>query len=293
MIYLQYVIDSIGAGMQYALVALGIGLVFGVMRLANFAHGELLTAGGYTLYETRDLPAVVRVLAAVAVMVLLALAMERFAFRRLRDASPATMLVMTFAVSFLLRAIAQKRYTQQAKPMQLFTELNKVFSVGSLKIRWSTPLSIVVGGALLVGVNLLLTRTELGLQMRAAAVDFRVAQAIGVRANRVIVAAFVLAALLGSVALVLIGTQRSVVVPEYGLQIVIVALVGVVVGGMDRLVPATLGGFAVGFAFTMLSSLLPSAQRVFLDSAVYGLVVLVLLVRPGGVFLRQRVVSRL
>ncbi len=288
----QYFIDAVALGSLYALVALGIGLIFGVMRLVNLAHGELLMAGGYTLFATNGWSAFIRVPLVVLVVVALALLMERLAFRPLRDASPATMLVMTFAVSFLLRNIAQKRWSSQGKAMNIFAGLSKAFRVGDLRIRYVTLVSIGVGAVLLFAVNLFLYRTEIGLQMRAVASDRRIAQALGVRINRIVVTAFVIAGVLAAAALLLFVPQRPTVTPDFGLQIGILALIGVVVGGMDRLAPATFGGFAIGFANSMVFSLLPSGQRVFLDSALYGLVIIVLLLRPQGLFQRERLTAR-
>ena len=292
MIYVQYFVDAVAQGALVALVALGIGLIFGVMRLVNLAHGELLMAGGYTLFLTRGWPAIVRVVVTVAVVVALAVVLERVAFRKLRGATPATMLVVTFGVSFLLRSIAQKKWTSQGKPMNIFQDLSKAFVIGDVRIRWVTLVSIVAGAALLAGVNLFLNRTDLGLQMRAVATDQRIAQALGVRTNRVITAAFAISGVLATAALLLFAPQRPTLTPDYGLQIGILALIGVVVGGMDRLAPATFGGFAVGFANSMLFALLPKGQRVFLESALMALVILVLLARPQGLFLRARQTSR-
>ena len=126
----------------------------------------------------------------------------------------------------------------------------------------------------------------------AVASDRRIAQALGVRINRIVVTAFVIAGVLAAAALLLFVPQRPTVTPDFGLQIGILALIGVVVGGMDRLAPATFGGFAIGFANSMVFSLLPSGQRVFLDSALYGLVIIVLLLRPQGLFQRERLTAR-
>jgi branched-chain amino acid transport system permease protein len=124
--------------------------------------------------------------------------------------------------------------------------------------------------------------------MRAAAHDFRTARALGVRANRVIMLAFLVAGLLAAAATVLLVVQRPLVTPTFGFVVAIPALVGVVVGGLDRLVTATAGGFALGFATAVLADVLPGSARVFLTSVVFGLVILVLLIRPNGLFSRRR-----
>ncbi|MGH3023942.1 MAG: branched-chain amino acid ABC transporter permease [Gaiellaceae bacterium] len=284
---LQTLVDATALGMIYALVAMGIGLVFGVMRLVNFAHGELITAGAYALMLTNHLPLAVGIGACFASVIVLALAMEVF-YRPLRTTTPTTMLVTTFAVSFLLQAVALLAFGARGQNVGVLSELNRAVSIGDLRVRWVTLVSIAVGAVLLGATALILGRTDVGLQMRAAAMDARTAQLLGVRATTVIRFAFLLAAVVAAAATVLLTVQRPLVTPSYGFQLVIPALVGVVVGGMDRLVTATLGGFAIGFAAAVLGDVLPADGRVFLDSALFLLVILVLLVRPGGLFGRSR-----
>jgi branched-chain amino acid transport system permease protein len=284
---LQTLIDAIALGMVYALVAMGIGLVFGVMRLVNFAHGELITAGAYALLLTNDLPLAVGLAACFGAVIALALAME-VVYRPLRTTTPTTMLVATFAVSFLLQAVALLAFGARGQNVGVLEELNRAVSIGDLRVRWVTLVSIAVGAVLLGATALILARTDIGLQMRAAAMDATTAQLLGVRTSTVIRFAFLLAAVVAASATVLLTVQRPLVTPSYGFQLVIPALVGVVVGGMDRLVSATLGGFAIGFAAAVLGDVLPADGRVFLDSALFLLVILVLLVRPGGLFGRSR-----
>ncbi|MGH3014718.1 MAG: branched-chain amino acid ABC transporter permease [Gaiellaceae bacterium] len=284
---LQTLVDAIALGLVYALVAMGIGLVFGVMRLVNFAHGELITAGAYALMLTNDLPLAVGLAACFGAVIALALAME-VAYRPLRTTTPTTMLVTTFAVSFLLQAVALLAFGARGQNVGVLSELNRAVSIGDLRVRWVTLVSIAVGAVLLGATAVILARTDIGLQMRAAAMDPRTAQLLGVRASTVIRFAFLLAAVVAASATVLLTVQRPLVTPSYGFQLVIPALVGVVVGGMDRLVTATLGGFAIGFAAAVLGDVLPADGRVFLDSALFLLVILVLLIRPGGLFGRTR-----
>ena len=283
--FLQSVADGIALGALYALAALGIGLVFGVMRLLNFAYGELITAAAYTLMLTKDFPVGVRIVLALAVAVALSLIME-FVFRPLRVATPATMLVTTFAISFLLQNIAVLWFGTRGESMNFLTSLNRAFQISGVRIRWITLVSIVVGGILLAAIAYLLNRTDIGLQMRAAAADFQTARLLGVRATRVIVFAFILSGALAAVVAMMLAVSRPLATPRFGFLVVIPALVGVVVGGLNRLLPATIGGFAIGFATIILSDLLPSESRVFLNSALFGLVIVVLLIKPNGLFIR-------
>ena len=284
---LQTIIDAVALGSIYALVAMGIGLIFGVMRLVNFAQGELLTAGAYSLIVTIDQPVAVRIVVLFVTVILFSLATE-FSLRPLRNASPATLLVTTFAFSFLLQSIFLLVWGAQGDNAKFLSELNKAVELGDLRIRWVTFASIGVGAILLTGTVLFLGRTTVGLQMRAAAHDFRTARILGVRAAKVITLAFVIGGVLAAAATVLLVVQRPLVTPIFGFQVAIPALVGVVVGGLDRLVTGTAGGFALGFATAVLADVLPGSARVFLTSVVFGLVILVLLLRPNGLFSRRR-----
>jgi branched-chain amino acid transport system permease protein len=281
------VIDAIALGAVYGVVALGIGLVFGVMRLVNFAYGELITAGGYTLAYLSGRPAIVAILACFAVVAAFALVEERI-FRPLRSAAPATMLVATFAVSFLLQNVFLLAFGSRGKTVGTLGGLNTALAVGSLRIRWISIVAVVVGGVLLAATALLLNRTTIGVQIRAAAADFRTARILGVRANRVIAFSFLVSGFLAAAVAVLLTVQTPLVTPDFGVQVTIFALVGVVVGGLDRLSSATLGGFAIGFATSFVGARLPSSSSVYLPSVIYGIVIIVLLLRPGGLFAGSR-----
>jgi branched-chain amino acid transport system permease protein len=289
--FLQAVIDGIALGAVYGVVAVGIGLVFGVLRLINLAYGELITAGGYTLAYLSGQSAVVAILACFAVVIAGSLTMERVAFRPLRGASPATMLVASFAISFLLQSVYLLWFGSRGKTVGTLGGLNTAISVGTLRIRWISIVAVIVAATLLAALTLLLNRTTVGLHLRAAAADFRTARLLGVRAGRVIVFSFVLSGALAAAVSVLLTVQSPLVTPTYGVQVTIFALVGVVVGGLDRLVTATLGGFAIGFATAFVGDELPSSSSVYLPSVVYGLVIVVLLVRPGGLFASGRALS--
>jgi branched-chain amino acid transport system permease protein len=287
----QTIVDAVGLGAVYALMAVGIGLVFGVLRLVNFAYGQLIMAGAYTLAFTSGWPVAGSILACFAVVVALSFLMERAVFRPLRTQSPAVMLVTTFAIAFLLQAVAlllDVRDGTIGEPAVSLAPLNQVVTVGGVDIRKVTILAVAVAAVALGLLALLLGRTTIGLQMRAAAADFRTARLLGVQADRVIGVAVLLSGLLAATVAVILTVQLPLVAPEFALKETIVVLVGVVVGGIDRLWTATLGGFAIGFATGVINGALPTDKTVFLPSAVFALVVLVLLLRPAGVFARGR-----
>ncbi|HKG43021.1 MAG TPA: branched-chain amino acid ABC transporter permease [Gaiellaceae bacterium] len=283
----QTLSDAVGLGAIYALMAVGIGLVFGVLRLVNFAYGQLIMAGAYTLAFTSTWPLWASILACFAVVVALSLAMETAVFRPLRGQSPAVMLVTTFAIAFLLQAIAlivDLRDGTLGEVAPSLAYLNEPVTIAGAEVRKITLVSIAVAAGALLLLALLLTRTTIGLHTRAAAADFRTARLLGVRANRVIAFSVFLSGLLAAAVAVLMTVQLPLVSPDFALRDTIVVLVGVVVGGIDRLWSATLGGFAIGFVSGLINGLLPTDKTVYLPSAVFALVILVLLLRPAGLF---------
>ena len=287
---LQVQVDAIGLGATFALMAVGIGLVFGVLRLVNFAYGQLIMAGGFALAfaSERGWPVAVGIALCFAVVVGLSVAMERAVFRPLRTQSPAVMLIATFAVAFLLQSIALLWFGPLGKTAASLAQLNRPVSIGDVDIRKISIVAIVSAAVCLVLLVVLLNRTSIGLHMRASAMDFQTARLLGVRANLVSAVAVLISGVLAAVVAVMLTVQFPTVTPGFALRETIVVLAGVVVGGMTRLGSATLGGFAIGYASGVLGGALPTAQSQYLPSFVFGVVILVLLVRPGGLFTRGR-----
>ena len=285
----QTLADAVGLGSVYALMAVGIGLVFGVLRLVNFAYGQLVMAGAFALALSSQWgwPLWAGILLCLAVVVVLALLMDRLVFRPLRGHSPAVMLVATFAVAFLMQSIALLWFGALGKIATSLASLNRPVTIGGVDIRKITFVSTGTAVCCLVLLVLLLNRTNVGLHMRAAAMDFRTARLLGVRANRVIAAAVLISGVLAGVVAVMLTVQTPLVTPDFALRDTIVVLAGVVLGGMNRLVSATLGGFAIGFASGLLGGALPTNQSQYLPSFLFAAVILVLLIRPGGLFSRS------
>jgi branched-chain amino acid transport system permease protein len=292
----QTLADALGLGGIYALMAVGIGLVFGVLRLVNFAYGQLIMAGAYALafaFE-RGWPVWTGILLCFAVVLVLSVAMDRIVFRPLRTQSPAVMLVATFAVAFLLQSVALLWFGPLGKIAASLASLNQPVTISGVDIRKISIVATAVAIGCLLALLVLLGRTNVGLHMRAAAMDFRTARLLGVRANRVIGSAVVISGLLAATVAVMMTVQSPLVTPDFALRDTILVLAGVVLGGMNRLVSATLGGFAIGFASGFLGGALPTEQSQYLPSFLFAAVILVLLVRPGGLFTRsgQQAVER-
>ena len=287
MIVLQNLIDAVSLGAVYALAALGIGLIFGIMRLINFAHGELIMIGGYSLFLLAGQPYLVMGLTAVLVVGIGALGMERLAFRTLRGADPSTLLIASFAVSYLLQHLVLIVFGSRPTGVDFLSSLNESVEMLGLRIPMLQLATIAVTGLLLAGLTLFFARTDAGMQMRAAAEDFTMARLVGVKADRVIALAFLLSGLLASAVSLYLVTQTGTVTYKMGVGMVLIAFVSVVVGGMGSLAGAALGGFAVGVVSVLLQAYLPVGLRSYRDAFVYLLFIAFLLWKPDGLLHRR------
>ena len=291
----QTLADALALGGVYALMAVGIGLVFGVLRLVNFAYGQLVMAGAFALAlgSQWNWPTWLSIVLCFVVVLVLSALLDRLVFRPLRGQSPAVMLVTTFAIAFLLQSIALIWFGPLGKIATSLAPLNQPWTIGGVDIRKISIVAIAVTIVCLALLQLLLTRTTVGLQMRAASLDFQTARLLGVRANRVIAGAVLVSGALAAVVAVMLTVQNPLVTPDFALQDTIVVLAGVVLGGLNRPIPATLGGFSIGFATGLLGGALPTAQSQYLPTFIFVAVILVLLVRPDGLFVRRAATERL
>lgn len=278
----QTLVDAISVGGLYALTALGIGLIFGVMRLINFAHSELIMVAGYALLLFFVDSVAIALVAAIVAAVVLALIIERAAFRPLRGADPATLLISSFAVSFFLQKTMIMLVGSRPKGVDFLPSLAGQVEIAGVRLQLLQIVIIVVSLVLLAGTTWFLKATRLGLEMRAAAENFRMAEVLGIKANRVIATAFAISAVLAGAVACLFVAQTGLVQPRMGLQLVIIAFVGTVIGGLGSLPGAALGGFLVGAVTILLQALLPPDLRVFREAFVFVAVTLVLLFRPQG-----------
>lgn len=278
----QTLVDAISVGSLYALIALGIGLIFGVVRLINVAHGELIMVTGYTLVLLSSQPVAVAIIGALAVAVIVALLMERIAFRPLRGSDPPTLLVASFALSYFIEKLVTLFVGARPKSLDLLPWLATQETILGIRLQLLRLVTILVAGILLVGLSWFLKRTRSGRQMRAAAENFRMARLVGIRANRVIGLAFAISGVLAGAVAILFVSQSGFVTPRMGTQLVLIAFVGTVIGGLGSLAGAALGGFLVGAINVLCQVLLPPDLREFREAIVYAIVILILLLRPQG-----------
>ena len=282
--FVQFAVNALSLGSLYALMALGMAIVFGVLRLVNLAYGELIMVTGYTLFVLNDsaLPWLVIALVAVFMAAFASVLTERIAFRPVRVNSLNAMLVTSFAVSTLLQNAALLLVSPRTRAISIPSILSQNLEVAGIRIAVSNLLAIVVSLALLVGLSLLLRRTTLGIALRAAADDFPMTRMLGVRADRVIATAFAISGILAGVVGLFWLARIGSVIPTIGAAPLLIALIATVIGGMQGLAGAIAGGYLLGALTVGMQLVLPQGLLDYRDAFIFIIVILVLLVRPQG-----------
>lgn len=289
----QQLINALSLGSLYAVLSLGLGVVFSILGLINFAYGELIMITGYAVFflSRGGLPLWAVTPITVVVAMLASVLMERVAFRPVRGAHPVTLLITSFAVSAILQNLASLFISPRPKGLPVPAALAQVLRVGPLRI---PPLEAVTAGialALLGALTLFLRRTAVGVQLRAAAEDFQMARLLGVRANRVVVLAFALSGVLAGTGGLLWLARTANVSPTAGFSPVLIAFVASVIGGLGNLSGAVLGGFVLGGLTVGLQATLPGDLLAFRNAFAFGIVILILLFRPQGLLAARKAES--
>ncbi len=309
---LQQVINALSIGSLYALMAVGLAMVFGILRLINFAHGDLMMIAAYiaAFALIAKLPFGVAIILMIAGTILVGVLMERVAYRPIRNAPAIAALLTSFAVGQILQNGTLLTTRLASQPTQIAFPapeiLRGVVTIGTLTISKVNAVSLVLGPILLFLLTVFITRTTLGLSMRATAEDVRAAQLMGIDTNRVIVVAFVLGAALASVAGLLYAVQAGQINPYLGFTPVLKAFIAAVIGGFGSISGAMLGGYVLGILEVLLTALpglgdilpasttapgviaflktyLPSSLTSYRDAFVFIILILLLLFRPGGI----------
>ena len=300
--FIQNCVDALSLGSLYALAALGIGLLFGMLRLINFAHGDFITIGAFGLIvpsrndmaimAVGSLPVVLLVPAACAIVVAAALLSDRLVFRPLRTASAPTLMVASFSVGYIIQNTILVTYGARPKTIDLWSSLGEQLHFGAVRVPRLEVVTIAVTLVLLATLTAFLKRTRYGVQIRAAAEDFLMARYLGVRANLAIGVAFALSGILAAIVSLLFVSETGTLTNVMGVPLMLYAFIATVVGGMGSLVGAVVGGYTVGFLAVMLQAYLPDGLRSFRDAFVFATIVFVLLLRPAGIIPTKALVQR-
>lgn len=280
-LFLQQLVNGIALGSVYALVALGLTLVYGVLKVPNFAHGALYTAGAYVAFvvlTSLGSGYVVAVVAAIVVVAVLGAAMERVVFRPLEGKSPVHAMIAALGVLFFLEGTADVIWGPDFR--QVPTPLDGVVSLGAINITEQRLLVVVAAVVTMAGLYALLKRTLVGMSIEAMAQDREGALLVGIDTRRVALITFALSGALAAVAGSLIA-PLVLVFPTMGAVIVLKAFVIVILGGMGSVPGAIVGGYLLALAETMAGTYVAFA---FSELIAFAMLVLVLVVKPTGLF---------
>lgn len=282
--FFQQAINAVSIGSLYALMAIGLAMVYGILRLINFAHGDLIMVGSYAaLFMTiLGLPFWVAALVGIAASGLTGLVMERVAYRPIRGAQDVAMLLTSFAVTIFLENVGILLFKPSSRPFSAPGVLSTAVTFGALRVNSVDIIAIVVAGILLVLLTFFITRTELGTSMRAVSQDLLASRLMGININRVFVTAFGIGSLLAGVVGLLWSTRVGKIDPLMGFYPVLKAFVASVIGGLGSLPGAVLGGYLLGILEILLQGLLPASLTPFRDAFVFAVLIILLLFRPTG-----------
>ena len=286
---LQQLINGLSLGAIYALIALGYTMVYGVLRLINFAHGDVYMLGafaGYFIANAFNLDANPSVLAAIlvtiasmAICAVVGILIERFAYRPVRHHSRLTSLITAIGVSLLLEYGGQVAFgaTPRFFPQMVRTE---IYSLSDVQITNQNLLIIIVAVVMMFGLHYIVHRTRIGTAMRATSFNLSVAKLMGINTDFVIAFTFALGSALAAAAGVLVALAIPRIDPLMGLMTGLKAFVAAVLGGIGNIPGAMLGGMLIGLMETGLSA---TAYSTYRDAVAFGVLILILLVRPAGI----------
>jgi branched-chain amino acid transport system permease protein len=298
--FFQELVNGITTGALYSLVALGFSMVYGILKLLNFAHGDLYMVGAYIGFFVIQwfggpqslniaVPLLLLIMFVLAAVVVggLGVAIERFAYRPLRDAPRIAPLITAIGVSFFLENAALLLFGAQFRVYNTadFISLSSGITIGSVTIDSVQIMVLVLGLLLTVGLRELVNRTKLGKQMRAVAADREAAEMMGINVNFTIAATFFLGSALAGVAGVMGGLLFNQVTPTIGFIVGLKAFTAAVVGGIGSLPGAMLGGLLIGVAESMITGYISST---YTNLFVFALLIVVMLVRPSGLLGRAQ-----
>lgn len=289
---LQQIINAVSLGSLYALVAVGLSIVFGVLKLTNFAHGDVMMVGAFTtvILGVAGMPFALAMLCGIVAAALAGFVIERIAYRPIRNAPDVTRLLTSLAVTYILENLGILAFTSSPRNFPLPDLLNGSWQLadGAITFTNINILTIALSFLSLLGLGWFITRTTVGLGMRAAAEDMSAAHLVGLDVNRVIVIAFVVASAYAGLAGVLWAAQAGVVQPQMGFTPLLKAFVAAIIGGFGSISGALVGGYMLGALEIFIVAFLPDAVTPYRDAIVFSLLIAFLLFRPGGLLQPNR-----
>ena len=285
-LFVSQLFNGLQTGSVYALVALGYSMVYGIILLLNFAHGDIIMVGAYTAFYAMTafhLHPILSVVLAVVTSTLLGVVIEKVAYTPLRSAPRLSLLITAIGISFLLENGAQLLFGADTKSMDTLVPGNVSF--GSVTISYTAILTIIVAVIAMVALTLLVQKTKLGKAMRAVSEDMGAAQLMGISLNKTISFTFAVGSALAGIGSVLYLCAYSQASPTMGSMLGLKAFVAAVLGGIGSIPGAMIGGFAIGLLEALVAAV---GLSVWKDGVVFAILIVVLLVKPTGILGRPQ-----
>lgn len=285
-LFFQHSLNALTLGSLYGLIAIGYTMVYGILRLINFAHGDILMLGAYFVFygvTTFMLPWAVAVIVAIATASVMGILVDRIAYKPLRDAPRISALISAIAVSFFLQSLAVVVFTGLPRPVYQPEWLTRIIQVGNARFMVLTLVVPVVTAVLVALLLWIVYRTKPGLAMRAISRDIQTTRMLGVSVNKIIALTFGIGSALAAASGIMWALRYPQIQPYMGVIPGFKAFIAAVIGGIGSIQGAVIGGLLLGFIEIMTVAFLPSLSG-YRDAFAFILLILVLLIRPTGLF---------
>ena len=279
---LPYLLAGVSVGGQYALIAVGYTMVYGILRLINFAHGDIFTAAGFFMvYLTATLPLSISVPLVILLTVALGFVVERVAYKPLRSAPRMSIMISAIGTSYLLQNLMWYVTGGLAKQYPVLPWLSDTVQIGSASTKVVTIVTPILTVLLVVGLVMLIQHTKVGMAMRAVSRDFETSQLMGIKINAVISTTFIIGSALAAVGSMLYFTNYSTVTPTVGAMPGLNAFVAAVFGGIGSIPGAVIGAFIIGICENLIKA---AGYTAFSDAFTFALLIVILVFKPNGLF---------
>ena len=281
--YIDLLLSGITVGSLYALIAIGYTMVYGILRLINFAHGDIfMMAGFFMVYISASMPMAVAIPVVLLMTVALGLLIERAAYKPLRSAPRMSVMISAIGVSYLLQNLATYITGGLARPYPEIPFLKGTFMLGALKIKVITVVTPLLTVLLVIAVVLFINHTKTGMAMRAVSRDFDTARLMGIKVDNIISVTFIIGSFLAGVGSILYFSNYGQVSPTIGAMPGLKAFVAAVFGGIGSIRGAVLGAYIIGICESLIKA--NDAIAIFSNAFTFALLILVLLFKPNGMF---------
>lgn len=279
---LQYLLTGISVGGQYALIAIGYTMVYGILRLINFAHGDIFMVAGFVMvYLSATMPVYIALPLVIVITVLLGFVIERVAYKPLRSAPRMSIMISAIGVSYLLQNAAWYITSGLAKQYPTIPWISDSINIGTATTKLVTVVTPILTIVLVIALVMLIKHTKIGMAMRAVSRDFETSQCMGIKINSVISTTFIIGSLLAAVGSLLYFTNYPTVTPISGSMPGLKAFVAAVFGGIGSIPGAVVGAFIIGICENIIKGL---GWTTFSDAFTFALLIIILIAKPTGLF---------